>query len=306
MSGNSDTDFFSPLGRKVRRRVPLAPVTTLGVGGEAEWLITPTGPADLVQALRLCREHGVPWRVLGGGTNLLVDDGGVSGVVLAPRGICFEYATVAGEQVVAGGALKLAQLLTRAAEWGLSGLEPLAGIPGTLGGAVVGNAGGRHGDIGSVVSAVVGYTGEGELLRRQGDELHLRYRETNLRDLVVTGVELSLRGGVFGQILARMAEIIDERRRTQPLDQRSAGCFFRNPPGGRSAGELVDRAGLKGVRSGGAEISPVHANYIVNRGGATSRDILSLVALACHAVRKQFGVELELEVQLWSKDGRTG
>lgn len=286
--------------------MPLAPVTTLGVGGEAEWLITPTGPADLVQALRLCREHGVPWRVLGGGTNLLVDDGGVSGVVLAPRGICFEYATVAGEQVVAGGALKLAQLLTRAAEWGLSGLEPLAGIPGTLGGAVVGNAGGRHGDIGSVVSAVVGYTGEGELLRRQGDELHLRYRETNLRDLVVTGVELSLRGGVFGQILARMAEIIDERRRTQPLDQRSAGCFFRNPPGGRSAGELVDRAGLKGVRSGGAEISPVHANYIVNRGGATSRDILSLVALARHAVRKQFGVELELEVQLWSKDGRTG
>jgi UDP-N-acetylmuramate dehydrogenase len=281
-------------------------VTTLGVGGEAEWLITPTGPADLVQALRLCREHGVPWRVLGGGTNLLVDDGGVSGVVLAPRGICFEYATVAGEQVVAGGALKLAQLLTRAAEWGLSGLEPLAGIPGTLGGAVVGNAGGRHGDIGSVVSAVVGYSAEGELLRRQGDELHFRYRETNLRDLVVTGVELSLRGGVFGQILARMAEIIDERRRTQPLDQRSAGCFFRNPPGGRSAGELIDRAGLKGVRSGGAEISPVHANYIVNRGGATSRDILSLVALARDAVRKQFGVELELEVQLWSKDGRTG
>lgn len=286
--------------------MPLAPVTTLGVGGEAEWLITPTGPADLVQALRLCREHGVPWRVLGGGTNLLVDDGGVSGVVLAPRGICFEYATVAGEQVVAGGALKLAQLLTRAAEWGLSGLEPLAGIPGTLGGAVVGNAGGRHGDIGSVVSAVVGYSAEGELLRRQGDELHFRYRETNLRDLVVTGVELSLRGGVFGQILARMAEIIDERRRTQPLDQRSAGCFFRNPPGGRSAGELIDRAGLKGVRSGGAEISPVHANYIVNRGGATSRDILSLVALARDAVRKQFGVELELEVQLWSKDGRTG
>jgi len=285
--------------------VPLAPVTTLGVGGEAEWLITPTGPGDLVQALRLCREHGVPWRVLGGGTNLLVYDGGVSGVVLAPRGICFEYATVAGEQVVAGGALNLAQLLTRAAEWGLSGLEPLAGIPGTLGGAVVGNAGGRHGDIGSVVSAVVGYTGEGELLRRQGYELHFRYRETNLRDLVVTGVELSLRGGVFGQILARMAEIIDERRRTQPLDQRSAGCFFRNPPGGRSAGELIDRAGLKGVRSGGAEISPVHANYIVNRGGATSRDILSLVALARDAVRKQFGVELELEVQLWSKDGRT-
>lgn len=285
--------------------MPLAPVTTLGVGGEAEWLITPTGPGDLVQALRLCREHGVPWRVLGGGTNLLVYDGGVSGVVLAPRGICFEYATVAGEQVVAGGALNLAQLLTRAAEWGLSGLEPLAGIPGTLGGAVVGNAGGRHGDIGSVVSAVVGYTGEGELLRRQGYELHFRYRETNLRDLVVTGVELSLRGGVFGQILARMAEIIDERRRTQPLDQRSAGCFFRNPPGGRSAGELIDRAGLKGVRSGGAEISPVHANYIVNRGGATSRDILSLVALARDAVRKQFGVELELEVQLWSKDGRT-
>jgi UDP-N-acetylmuramate dehydrogenase len=281
-------------------------LTTLGVGGDAEWLVTATDPKDVVQTLGLCREHGVPWRVLGGGSNLLIDDGGVAGVVLAPRGICFEYVTVAGERVVAGAAVRLHRLLTQAAEWGLSGLEPLAGVPGTLGGAVVGNAGGRHGDIGSAVSAVVGYSAEGELLRRQGDESHFRYRESNLRDLVVTAVELSLRGGVKEEIAARMAEIIEERRRSQPLDARSAGCFFRNPPGGRSAGELIDRAGLKGVRSGGAEVSPVHANYIVNRGGATSRDILSLVALVRGTVREQFGVQLELEVQLWSKNGLPG
>jgi UDP-N-acetylmuramate dehydrogenase len=278
-------------------------LTTLGVGGQAEWLITPTNPSDLVQALRLCREHGVPWRVLGGGTNLLVDDGGVAGAVLAPRGVCFEYVTVAGQHVVAGAAVRLPQLLQQAGEWGLTGLEPLAGVPGTLGGAVVGNAGGRHGDTGSVTSAVVGYSAEGELCRREGDGLRFRYRETNLRDLVVTGVELSLRAAVKEQILARMAEIIEERRRSQPLDQRSAGCFFRNPPGGRSAGELIDRAGLKGARSGGAEVSAVHANYIVNRGGATSRDVLALAALVRDTVEKQFGVQLQLEVQLWSKNG---
>jgi UDP-N-acetylmuramate dehydrogenase len=279
-------------------------LTTLGVGGEAEWLITATSPKDVVQVLRLCREHEVRWRVLGGGSNLLVDDGGVGGVVLAPRGVCFEYVTVAGERVVAGAAVRLPRLLAQAAEWGLSGLEPLAGIPGTLGGAVVGNAGGRHGTIGSVVSAVVGYSAEGELVRRQDDGLHFGYRESNLRDLAVTAVELSLRGGVREQILARMAEVIEERRRSQPVEERSAGCFFRNPPGGRSAGELIDRAGLKGVRSGGAEVSPVHANYIVNRGGATSGDVMTLVALVRDTVRKQFAVELELEVQLWSKNGR--
>ena len=135
--------------------MPLAPFTTLGIGGEAEWLITPMGHGDLLTALDLCRTHGVPWHVLGGGSNVLIDDAGVPGAVIMPRGVCFEYVTVSGEHIVAGGAARVPKVLQQAADWGLGGLEPLAGIPGRLAGAVVGNAGGRHGDIGSAVSAVV-------------------------------------------------------------------------------------------------------------------------------------------------------
>lgn len=286
----------------MRRRAPLAPFTTLGVGGEAEWLITPVAHGDLALALGLCRKHGVPWRVLGGGSNVLVDDAGVPGAVIMPRGICFEYVTVSGERIVAGGAAKLPKVVQQAADWGLSGLEPLAGIPGTLGGAVVGNAGGRHGDIGSAVTAVVGFRGDGERHRFAGQDLHFGYRESNLGDLVVTGVELSLQAEMREEICRRMAEIIDERRRSQPVGQRSAGCMFRNPPGA-SAGELIDRAGLKGLRIGGAEISPVHANYVVNLGRATSGDVLALAQRARDAVSEQFGVLLELEVKVWSEKG---
>ena len=300
MSGNSDNDFFSPLGRKVRRRVPLAPFTTLGIGGEAEWLITPMGHGDLLTALDTCRRHGVPWRVLGGGSNLLIDDLGVAGAVITPLGVCFEYLTVSGERIVAGGAATLPKVLQQAADWGLSGLESLAGIPGRLAGAVVGNAGGRHGDIGSEVSAVVGYTGEAERRRLIGEDLRFGYRESGLANLVVTAVELSLRAGMKQEISRRMADIIDERRRSQPMGQRSAGCLFRNPPGA-AAGELIDRAGLKGVRVGGAEISTVHANYIVNLGGATCEDVLTLARRVRDTVRERLDVVLELEVRVWSE-----
>jgi len=280
--------------------VPLAPLTTLGIGGEAEWLVTPTGHGDLTLALDICRRHGVPWRVLGGGSNVLVDDAGVAGAVIMPLGVCFEYLTVSGERMVAGGAAPLPKVLQQAADWGLSGLEPLAGIPGRLAGAVVGNAGGRYGDIGSVVSAVVGYTGEGERRRLAGADLCFGYRESGLGGLLVTAVELLLRAGMKQEIFRRMADIIDERRRSQPLGQHSAGCMFRNPPGA-AAGELIDRAGLKGLRVGGAEISTVHANYIVNLSGATCEDVLTLARRARDTVRERFGVVLELEVRLWSE-----
>lgn len=277
----------------------------MGVGGEAEWLIVPVGGAELRLALELCHRHGVPWRVLGGGSNLLVDDAGVAGVVLMPRGVCFEYLTVSGRRVVAGGAVRLARLLGQTARWGLSGLEPLAGVPGRLAGAVVGNAGGRCGDIGSRVTAVVGYDAGGERRRLGRPDLRFSYRESNLEGLVVTAVELKLEPGTKEEISRRMADIIDERRRSQPLAQRSAGCVFRNPPG-RSAGELIDRAGLKGRRIGGAQISPVHANYIVNLGGACSEEVLALAGLARREVSGQFGVDLEFEVKVWSGKGHLG
>ncbi len=278
--------------------MPLAPHTTLGIGGEAEWLCTPVDHGDLALALRLCHRHGVPWRVLGGGSNLVVADEGVRGMVLMPRGVCFGYLTVSGVRVVAGAAVKLARLLRRATDWGLAGLEGLAGIPGRLGGAVVGNAGGRWGDIGPLVAGVAGFTGEGERVKLPRAALSFGYRGSNLSELVVTAVELELRPGVKDKISGQMADIISERRAGQPLKERSAGCIFRNPTGA-SAGELIDRAGLKGRRLGGAEVSSLHANFIVNRGGATAGDVLELARVARRAVQEQFDVALELEVQLW-------
>jgi len=273
------------------------------VGGEAEWLIVPESEPALRLALELCRRHGVPWRVLGGGSNILVDDAGVPGVVLMPRGGGFERVTVAGRRVVAGGAVRLGRLLEEVARRGLSGLEPLAGIPGTLAGAVVGNAGGRYGDIGPLVTAVVGYTPEGERRRLERPHLRFDYRRSNLDGLVVTAVELELEPATKEEISRRMADIIDERRRSQPLAQRSAGCVFRNPAG-RSAGALIDRAGLKGRRIGAARISPVHANFIVNLGGARSEDVLALARLARREVLRRFGVALEFEVKVWSGKGQ--
>ena len=210
----------------------------------------------------------------------------------------FESVTVTGTRVMAGASAKLAKLLQQAANRGLAGVEGLAGIPGTVGGAVVGNAGGRWGEMGAAVSAVVGYTGAGERRRRARAELRFGYRESTLGDLVVTDVEVELRPGVREKIREQMADIISERRMSQPLDERSAGCVFRNPPG-HSAGELIDRAGLKGQRVGGAEVSPVHANFIVNRGQATAGEVHELVRLIRSRVREKFAVELELEVRLW-------
>jgi len=236
--------------------------------------------------------------VLGGGSNVLIDDAGVAGAVLMPRGAYSESVRVSGDRVVAGSALALSVLLSTCAEAGLSGLESLAGIPGTVGGAVVGNAGGRHGDIGSVVAAVVGCRRSGETELRSGDEAGFTYRGSKLRDLLVMEIEIELQSGSKEKIRRRMAEIVGERRRRQPWGARSAGCVFRNPPG-QSAGELLDRAGLKGRRVGGAEVSSVHANFIVNRDGATSADVLELAQLGRERVKELFGVELELEIQLW-------
>jgi len=265
---------------------PLAPHTTFRVGGPADVLVEPRDEGELVEVLRAAGEQEIPLRILGGGANLLVRDEGVRGAVVRLSRLDGRR----GDRVQAGRPLP--RLVRETLREGLGGLEALAGIPGTLGGAIRMNAGGRAGTIGDVVRAVEVLTLGGEFRRLPRPAVGFRYRGSALDGCVVVAAELELRPSP--QAPERFASLLRDKRRTQPLDRCSAGCIFKNPPG-QAAGRLIEACGLKGVRCGGARVSPRHANFIVNEGGATASDILRLIDL----IRKRVPVPLELEVQVW-------
>lgn len=294
------TGWRDEIARRVRgeilRDAPLATRTAIRVGGPADLLVRPADPDALAALLRAVRELGVPLAVLGGGANTLVADAGVRGVVLRlPQDLAAER--VEGETLVLGAAAPTSRLWVRAHQLGLVGMEFVAGIPGTLGGAVAMNAGTRIGEMKDVVSRVELATADGAGFV-EARELGFAYRTCRLPPgAVVTRVELSLRRGDVAESERIMQEDRDRRRRTQPLDRPTFGSTFRNPPGD-FAGRLVEAVGLKGHRVGNAAWSDVHANFVVNLGGATARDVLALVNLARSRVRERFGVVLEAEVRL--------
>lgn len=303
-------------GLRYWRHAPLAPFTTIGVGGRADVLVTFDHREAVAEALALLEGEEVPWVILGAGSNLVVADRGFPGVVLkldsalsylegphqGPRN---------GVRVVAGAALPLARLATVLAEQGLSGLEWACGIPGTLGGGVAMNAGAHGVELGSLVEAVevagkdgIGYVG--------GGDLAWGYRSCGLpRGSVITAVQLALVPDDRAAILARHRRLLGTRRRTQPRGVRSFGSAFKNPAD-HSAGRLLDGAGLKGMRRGGAQVSPVHANFVTNLGDATSADVLGLMSMMREAVERRSGFELEPEVRLvggrfpWEEPVRPG
>jgi len=278
------------------RDAPLAPRTAIRVGGPADLLVRPADAADLAALLGACRRLAVPVTVLGGGANLLVSDRGVRGVVVRLPPDFGEEEGEAGRLVLSAGA-PTSRLVQRAHERELVGCEFIAGIPGTLGGAVAMNAGTKIGEMKDVVSRVEVATPEGARWI-EAVELGFAYRTCRLPPgAVVTRVEFKLRPGDVAQSRAAMEADKEYRRRTQPLTQPSWGSTFRNPPGDH-AGRLIEAAGLKGHRIGGAMWSDVHANFVTNLGGATAADCLALIRLARRRVRERFGVELELEVRL--------
>lgn len=281
-----------------RRDEPLAPYTWLRVGGPAQYFIEPRHPEQLVEVVKCCHAEQIPVRVLGGGSNLLVRDDGVSGVVLKLSGDAFAHVEVKGTTVTAGAGALLSQLISQSVKAELAGLEVLAGIPGTVGGALRGNAGGRSGDIGQFVKSVKVLTVKGEVFTRMEDELLFSYRQSSLDELVILEGTFELHHGVTEEIVSRMRKIWITKKATQPLSFQTAGCIFKNPRG-LSAGALIEQAGLKGTRVGGAEISDRHANFIVTHEGARSDDILRLIDLARSKVTEQFGVDLELEIKIW-------
>jgi UDP-N-acetylmuramate dehydrogenase len=276
----------------------LARRTSMGVGGAPEFLFEPTSEAEAARLLALCRLAGVPVRFLGGGTNVIVSDGGVEGAVVATRGL--RGVRVLDDRVTVAAGQSFSGLVRHAARWGIPVLPGCPGIPGSVGGAVVMNAGGRHGTTGEALLEVRGIDERGHLVSRRVRDGDVGYRWTDFGGMLVTGATFRRdRTADREAAQALYAEALEAKRSTQPLAQRSAGCTFKNPGGGEPAGRLIESAGLKGRRVGGAVVSERHANFIVNDRHASGADISALIDLVRREVLALHGVRLELEPVLW-------
>ena len=290
---------------RVSRNAPLAPLTTFKVGGPADWLVEVHHSADLEQAIALARDARLPISVLGGGSNVLVSDAGVRGLVVRVRG--GEVRQVDASTVRADAGVTINGLVRWTVNHGLAGIEAWAGTPGTVGGAVYGNAHFRGRLISELLVAARLVTLDGILQDVPRAEMEFAYDYSRLhrtREIVVSA-DLSVSTGEPSALRATARESLAFRKRTQPLESPSAGCIFQNPDPRRervpdgippSAGALVDRAGLKGARQGAARVSTTHANFIVNEGGATARDIRALIDRCKAEVKAQFGVVLREEI----------
>ncbi len=276
---------------------PLAPATTFRIGGPARWLVRPSDAAGLSGALAAARECDVPVKILGGGSNLLVGDAGVDGAVFRLADLRRVSIRPSGEVEVEGG-VNLPGLVRATVDAGLAGLEGLAGIPGSVAGALVMNAGGKHSEICSAVRWVDVLEPDGSPRRLSREEAGFRYRGSELRGRIVVGAGLRLEPGDRAALRARHDSILADKRASQPMGRPNAGCIFKNPPGER-AGRLIDGCGLKGAREGGASVSTLHANFILNEGRALAADVLRLVDRIRDAVRSRAGLELELEILTW-------
>jgi len=292
------TDALSrTLGARMRRDEPLARHTSYRIGGPADVLVLPDTVEELAEVVRAAATHGIPVQVLGGGSNVLVGDGGMRGVVVK-LGRGFRRVTWQVDGVVAGAAVQMGRLAREAASRGLAGLEHAEGIPGTVGGACAGNAGAYGGDLAGVLAFVDGIARDGTPCRLPRAELAFAYRRAVLPPgFLVTGVGLALRPEAPAAVLARLEAARAKRTASQPQGEASAGSIFKNPPGD-TAGRLIDAAGLKGRRVGRARISERHGNWIVNAGGAQAADVAALMTMAQRAVWERSGVWLEPEVKL--------
>jgi UDP-N-acetylmuramate dehydrogenase len=281
---------------KIEEGVALGRFTTLGTGGPARWFARPETPTELEEALAWARDHDAGVAVVGLGSNLLVADDGVDALVLKLSGELAAAATD-GELLVAGGGAPLAVCLHRARAAGLGGLEFACAIPGTVGGAVWMNAGAYGGDIAGVLDRALVVSADGADWLTPA-ELGLSYRHSGLRHgQVVARAELRLARRPVDEIKATVADMQARRKAAQPTNKRTFGSVFKNPAHELSAGRMLEACGLRGFVIGGAQISPRHANFIENAGGATSADAIALMAEARRRAREQYGVTLEHEVE---------
>lgn len=284
-------------GVSVASDVTLSRYTTVGTGGPAALLAEAGGTAAISETLAIASRYGLPWFILGQGSNLLVDDNGWDGLVIRMGGALKECALV-GESLDCGGGASLPVAARQAAAAGLSGLEPLSGIPGTIGGAVAMNAGAFGAWISELVDKVQLATADGSRWVAAG-ELEFGYRSCRLpAQAVICRVLLALEPGEPELVSRNTREFRKKRQESQPGGVKTFGSVFRNPPGHASAGELLDRAGCKGLSRGGAVVSDIHANFIINQGGASSSDIVNLMNECRAKVHERFGMVLEPEVRM--------
>ena len=291
---------------RVKRDAPLAPLTTFKVGGPADFLIETQNADEIVRAVKLAHAAGVKVTMLGGGSNVLIADRGIRGLVIRTRG--GEVSPIGGTLVRADAALTINGLVRWTINRGYAGLEAWAGTPGTVGGAIYGNAHWKKTNIGDLIESVRLLKPDGTLLQAPADRMEFEYDYSRLKHTGEIALWAAFRvtpGGDPAALRLVARESLAFRKKTQPLESPSAGCIFMNPdpvrdrvPGGipPSAGALVDRAGLKGAARGGARVSPTHANFIINDGSASAAEIHQLVEQCRAAVKDQFGVALRNEI----------
>jgi UDP-N-acetylmuramate dehydrogenase len=291
-------NIFSGLEQIVETKYPLAKCTWYGLGGPADYFIRPETVEQLKEVVQRCNENKIAIYVMGFGSNLLISDDGLRAAVIKLDAEEFVRTQFDGEQLTAWAGAELNALTLACVKEGLSGIEALTGIPGSVGGAVKMNAGGSFGDIGAVAESVTLMDNEGNIFEKSKPELVFDYRRTNIITKFVLSAQLSLVRAEPEEIMRTVKEIWIYKKNSQPLNTKNSGCIFKNPRG-MSAGALIDRAGLKGLQISGASVSEKHANFIIAGKGCKSRNVMRLIEAVRERVKEQFGVELELEIEIW-------
>ena len=276
---------------------PLARYTTWRIGGPARLFLMPADVEDVVRGLELARERGLPWLVLGLGSNVLVKDGGFPGIVIR-MGKGLDKFEMKGAIAIVGAGMATPILARRTAEAGFSGVERFVGIPGTVGGGIYMNAGCHGAEFAEIVTEVTVMDPKGKVRTIPRKQISYKYRGSNLGEVVVLESKLSLGEEAPAKLKELQAKLFRWRKAGTPFDQPCAGSTFKNPGGNKTAGMLIDEAGLKGFRLGPVQVSPQHANYFVNAGTATAADVLKLIDHVKKTVAKKTGVELELEIKV--------
>lgn len=287
---------------EIKRNEPMSLHTTFKIGGQADYFVKPKTMEHLVYTIKCCKEHNVPYYIIGNGSNLLVSDKGYRGAIIQIYKN-FNGVEINECRVRAQAGVLLSRLSRLIMEAGLEGFEFASGIPGTLGGAVFMNAGAYGGEMKDVVEAITVITHQGDLIELPKEALELDYRSSVLQkeDYVAISVDLKFREGCKKTIKSRIAELDDLRRLKQPIEKPSAGSAFKRPIG-NFAGKLIMDAGLKGYSIGGAQVSEKHCGFIVNKGNATAKDVLMLMEHIKNTVKEKFDVELEAEIKLLGEE----
>lgn len=276
---------------------PLARYTTWRIGGPARYLLLPADVEDITRGLDMARERGLPWVVLGLGSNVLVRDGGYPGIVIR-MGKGLDRFEMKGAIAIVGAGMATPILARRTAEAGFSGVERFIGIPGTVGGGIYMNAGCHGAEFADIVTEATVMDARGKVRIIPRKQISYKYRSSNLGEVVVLEAKLSLGEEAPAKLKELQAKLLRWRKAGTPFDQPCAGSTFKNPGGNKTAGMLIDEVGLKGFRLGGAQVSTQHGNYFVNTGTATAADVLKLIDHVRKTVAKKTGVELELEIKV--------